>query len=69
MNKSHEWRNILRVPRNSDYLGLVRANRSTHYLVSFQRDSRGSIANQVLERFLDKENIIVVFLRLRKSIN
>ena len=69
MNKSHEWRNVLRVPRNSDYLGLVRANRSTHYLVSFQRDSRGSIANKVPGRFPDKENIIVVLLRLKKSIN
>jgi len=69
VNKNHNWRNVLRVPRDSDYLGLIRANRSTHYLVSFQRDSRGNIANQVPERFLDKENIIVVFLRLKKSIN
>jgi len=58
VNKSYNWRNVLRVPRDSDYLGLVRANRSTYYLVSFQRDSRGSIANQVPGRFLDKENIM-----------
>jgi len=69
VNKSHNSRNILRIPSNSDHLGLVRVNRSTHYLVSFQRDSRGSIANKVPGRFLDKEDIIVVLLRLKKSIN
>jgi len=69
VNKSHDLRNILRVPRNSNHLGPVRVNRSTYYLVSFQRDSRGSIVNKVPERFLDKENIIVVLLRLKKSIN
>ena len=69
VNKSHNSRNILRVPRDSDYLGPVRMNRSTHYLVSFQRDSRGSIMNKVTGRFLDKEDIIVVLLRLKKSIN
>jgi len=69
VNKSHNSRNILRVPRNSDHLGPVRVNRSTHYLVSFQRDNRGSITNKVSERFLDKEDIIVVLLRLKKSIN
>jgi len=69
VNKSHNSRNILRVLRNSDHLGPVRVNRSTHYLVSFQRDSRGSIADKVPGRFLDKENIIVVLLRLKKSIN
>jgi len=69
VNKSHNSRNILRVPRNLDHLGPVRVNRSAHYLVSFQRDSRGSIANKVPGRFLDKEDIIVVFLRLKKSIN
>jgi len=69
VNKSHNPRNILRVPRNSDHLGPVRVNRSTHYLVFFQRDSRKSIMNKVLGRFLDKENIIVVLLRLKKSIN
>jgi len=69
VNKSHNSRNILRVLRNSDHLGPVRVNRSTHYLVSFQRDSRGSITNKVPGRFLHKENIIVVLLRLKKSIN
>jgi len=69
VNKGHNLRNVLRVPRNLDHLGPVRVNRGTHYLVSFQRDSRGSIANQVPGRFLDKENIIVVLLRLKKSIN
>jgi len=69
VNKSHNSRNILRVPRNSDHLGPVRVNRSTHYLVFFQRDSRGSITNKVPGRFLDKEDIIVVLLRLKKSIN
>jgi len=69
VNKSHNSRNVLRVPRNSDYLGPVRMNRSTYYLVFFQRDSKGSITNKVLGRFLDKENIIMVFLRLKKSIN
>jgi len=68
VNKSHNSRNVLRVPRNSDHLGPVRVNRSTYYLVSFQRDSRGSIANKVPGRFLDKENIIIVLLRLKKSI-
>jgi len=61
VNKGHNSRNVLRVLRDSDHLGLVRVNRCTHYLVSFQRDSRGSIANKVLERFLDKENIIHPF--------
>jgi len=65
----HNSRNVLRVLRDSDHLGLVRVNRYTHYLVSFQRDSRGSIVNKVPERSLDKENIIVVLLRLKKSIN
>ena len=69
MNRSHNSRNVLKVPRDSDHLGLVRVNRSTYYLVSFQKDSRESIANKVSERFLDKENIIVVLLRLKKSIN
>jgi len=69
VNKGHNSRNILRVLRNSDHLGPVRVNRYTHYLVSFQRDSRGSIVNKVPVRFLDKENIIVVLLRLKKSIN
>jgi len=69
VNKSHNSRNILRVLRDSDHLGPVRVNRSTHYLVSFQRDSRGSIADKVPGRFLDKEDIIVVFLELKKSIN
>ena len=69
VNKSHNSRNILRVLRDSDHLGPVRVNRCTHYLVSFQRDSRRSIANKVLGRLLDKEDIIVVLLRLKKSIN
>jgi len=69
VDKSHNSRNILRVLRDSDHLGPVRVNRSTHYLLSFQKDSRGSIANKVPGRFLDKENIIVVLLRLKKSIN
>jgi len=69
VNKGHNLRNILRVPRSSDHLGPVRVNRSTHYLVSFQGDSRGSITNKVPGRFLDKEDIIVVLLRLKKSIN
>jgi len=69
VNKSHDLRNVLRVLRDSDHLGPVRVNRSTYYLVSFQRDSRGSIMNKVPGRFLDKENIIVVLLRLKKSIN
>jgi len=69
VNKSHNSRNVLRVLRNLDHLGPVRVNRSTHYLVSFQRDSRGSITNKVPGRFLDKEDIIVVLLRLEKSIN
>jgi len=69
VNKSHNPRNVLRVSRNSDHLGPVRVNRSAHYLVSFQRDSRGSIADKVPGRCLDKENIIVVLLRLKKSIN
>ena len=69
MNRSHNSRNVLKVPRDSDHLGLVRVNRSTYYLVSFQKDSRESIANKVSERFLDKENIIVVLLGLKKSIN
>jgi len=69
VDKSHNSRNILRVLRDLDHLGPVRVNRSTHYLLSFQKDSRGSIANKVPGRFLDKENIIVVLLRLKKSIN
>jgi len=69
VNKGHNSRNVLRVPRNSDYLGPVRVDRSTHYLVSFQRDSKRSIADKVPGRFLDKKNIIVVLLRLKKSIN
>jgi len=69
VNKGHNSRNVLRVLRNSDHLGPVRVNRSTHYLVSFQRDSRESIANKVPGWFLDKENIIMVLLRLKKSIN
>jgi len=69
VNKGHDSRNVLRVLRDSDYLGPVRVNRSTHYLVSFQRDSRGSIVNKVPGRFLNKENIIMVLLRLKKSIN
>jgi len=69
VNKSHDSRNVLRVSRDSGHLGPVRVNRSTHYLVSFQRDSRGSITNKVPGRFLDKENIIMVLLRLKKSIN
>jgi len=69
VNISYNPRNILRVLRNSDHLGPVRVNRSTHYLVSFQRDSRGSIPNKVPGRFLDKDNIIVVLLKLKKSIN
>jgi len=44
-------------------------NRRAYYLVSFQRDSRGSIVDKVPRRFLDKEDIIVVLLRLKKSIN
>jgi len=67
--KSCNSRNILRVPKNLDHLGPVRVNRSTYYLVSFQGDSRGSIMNKVPGRFLDKENIIVVLLGLKKSIN
>jgi len=69
VNKGHNSRNVLRVLRDSNHLGPVRVNRSTHYLVSFQRDSRGSIANKVPGRFLDKENIIMVLLRLKNSIN
>ena len=69
VDKSHNLRNVLRVLRDSDHLGPVRVNRNTHYLVSFQRDSRGSITNKVPGRFLDKEDIIVVLLRLEKSIN
>ena len=69
VNKGHDSRNVLRVLRDSDHLGPVRVNRCTHYLVSFQRDSRGSIVNKVPVRFLDKENIILVLLRLKKSIN
>jgi len=69
VNKGHNSRNVLRVLRDSDHLGPVRVNRCTHYLVSFQRDNRESIVNKVPGRFLDKENIIVVLLRLKKSIN
>jgi len=69
VNKGHNSRNVLRVLRNLDHLGPVRVNRCTHYLVSFQRDSRGSIANEVPGRFLDKEDVVVVFLKLKKSIN
>ena len=69
VDKSHNLRNVLRVLRDSDHLGPVRVNRNTYYLVSFQRDSRGSITNKVPGRFLDKENIILVLLRLKKSIN
>jgi len=69
VNKSHNLRNVLRVFRDSDHLGLVRIDRSTHYLIFFQRDSRESIVNKVPGRFLNKENIIVVLLRLKKSIN
>jgi len=69
VNKGHNSRNVLRVLRDSDHLGPVRVNKSTHHLVSFQRDSRGSIADKVPGRFLDKENIIVVLLGLKKSIN
>jgi len=69
VNKGHNSRNILRVLRDSDHLGPVRVNRCTHYLVFFQRDSRGSIVDKVPGRFLDKENIIVVLLGLKKSIN
>jgi len=69
VNKGHNSRNVLRVLRDSNHLGPVRVNRSTHYLVSFRRDSRGSIANKVPGRFLDKENIIMVLLRLKNSIN
>jgi len=69
VNKSHNSRNVLRVLRDSDHLGPVRVNKSIHYLVFFQRDSRRSIADKVPGRFLDKENIIVVLLRLKKSIN
>jgi len=69
VNKGHNSRNVLRVLGDLDHLGPVKVNRSTHHLVSFQRDSRGSIANKVPGRFLDKENIIMVLLRLKKSIN
>jgi len=69
VNKSHDLRNVLRVLKDSDHLGPVRVNRSTYYLVSFQGDSRRSIADKVPGRFLDKENIIVVLLGLKKSIN
>ena len=69
VNKIHNSRNILRVPRDSDHLGLVRVNRNAHNLVFFQRNSRESIVNKVLGRFLNKENIILVLLRLKKSIN
>jgi len=64
VNKGHNSRKVLRVLRDLDHLGLVRVNRYAHYLVSFQRDSRGSIANKVPGRFLDKENIILVLLSL-----
>jgi len=69
VNKGHNSWNVLRVLRNLDHLSPVRVNRSAHYLISFQRDNRGSIANKIPRRFLDKENIIVVLLRLKKSIN
>jgi len=35
VNKGHNSRNVLRVLRDSDHLGLVRVNRCTYYLVSF----------------------------------
>jgi len=69
VDKSHNSRNVLRVLRDLDHLGPVRVNRGIHYLVSFQKDSRGSIMNKVPGWFLDKENIIMVLLRLKKSIN
>jgi len=44
-------------------------NRSNNYLVSFQRSGRWNIANKVPGWFLDKENIIKVLLRLKKTVN
>jgi len=69
MNKSHDPRNSLRVLRNLDHLGPVRVNGSTYYLVSFQRSSRWSILNKVPRWFLHKEDVKVVLLGLKKSIN
>jgi len=50
-------------------LSPVRVNRSIYYLVFFQKSDKGSIANKVLERFLDKDDVVGVFLGLNKDIN
>ena len=69
MDKGHDLRHILRVFWNSDHLGPVRMNGSTNCLVSFQRSGRWSIVNKAPEQLLDKEDIIRVLLRLKKSVN
>ena len=50
-------------------LSPVRVNISTHYLVFFQRSGRGSVANEVLGQFLDKEDVVGVLLELKKGVN
>jgi len=50
-------------------LSPVRVNRSIYYLVSFQRSGKESIANKVLEWFLDKDDVVGVLLGLKKDVN
>jgi len=69
MNEAHNSGCLLRALWKSDHLGSFWVNRSTNDFITSRGSSRWYKVNEVPERFLDKQNIIQVFLGLQKTVN
>jgi len=69
INETHNSEYLLRVLWKLDHLGLFWMNRSTNNFITSRGSSRWCKANEVPGRFLDKQDIIQVFLVLQKTIN
>ena len=64
INKTHNSGCLLRALWKLDHLGPLWVNRSTNDFITSRGSSRWCKVNQVPGRFLDKQNIIQVFLGL-----
>ena len=69
MNEIHNSGCLLRALWKSEHLCLIWVNGSTNYFITSRSSSRWCKANKVPGGFLDKQNIIQVFLGLQKTIN
>jgi len=64
INKTHNFGCLFRALWKLDHLGPFWMNRSTNDFITSRDSSRWYKVNEVLERFLDKQDIIQVFLGL-----